>query len=58
MKYELTQLGLPGNEMIKATQDSGPELWIPQDPGNKDYQAYLAWVAEGNEATVTEQETE
>ena len=24
---------------------------IPFDPGNKDYQAYLAWVAEGNKAT-------
>jgi hypothetical protein len=25
--------------------------WIPLDEGNSDYQAYLAWVAEGNEAT-------
>jgi hypothetical protein len=24
--------------------------WIPFDEGNTDYQAYLAWVAEGNEA--------
>jgi len=22
--------------------------WIPFDPNNTDYQAYLAWVAEGN----------
>jgi hypothetical protein len=25
--------------------------FIPFDPDNTDYQAYLAWVAEGNEAT-------
>ena len=24
--------------------------WIPLDEDNTDYQAYLAWVAEGNEA--------
>jgi hypothetical protein len=23
--------------------------WIPFDPGNLDYQAYFAWLAEGNE---------
>jgi len=24
--------------------------WIPFDNSNTDYQAYLAWIAEGNEA--------
>jgi hypothetical protein len=24
------------------------QTWIPTDPGNTDYQEYLAWLAEGN----------
>jgi hypothetical protein len=48
-------------QVIKATQDSpeiiiyenaeGVYLFIPLDPENMDYQAFLAWVAEGNTPT-------
>ena len=30
---------------------------IPFDPANNDYQAYLAWVAEGNVPTPAEENT-
>ena len=46
--YEVidTELGTS----IKMTCSDGTEWFIPTDPANRDYQAYLAWVAKGNEA--------
>jgi hypothetical protein len=41
MSYQLTH-----SSMILRLPD---ELWISPDPANTDYQAYLAWLAEGNE---------
>lgn len=35
-----------GNYQIINKIEDG--LWIPLDPANTDYQAYLKWVAEGN----------
>jgi hypothetical protein len=42
-----------GEAMIRRTDSDGTVWTIPQDPANSDYQAYLAWVAEGNEAEET-----
>jgi hypothetical protein len=34
-------------EIVSVLREDG--WFIPFDPDNTDYQAYLAWVAEGNE---------
>jgi hypothetical protein len=43
-KYERS-----GQIFIKRVYD---EAWIPPDEANTDYQAYLEWLAEGNEPEV------
>lgn len=40
MTYQLTH----GNCILRLED----RAWIPFDPGNIDYQAYLAWIDEGN----------
>ena len=38
---------LEGLEFIVRDNEDGTESWIPKNPINSDYQAYLKWVADG-----------
>jgi len=46
------------SKMIVGQNADGSALWIPVEPKNTDYQAYLAWVAEGNTAEEWQPEGE
>ena len=45
--YKLTQFP---NQVIRLSDNA----YIPFDTANTDYQAYLKWVAEGNEPQAAE----
>jgi hypothetical protein len=55
-KYEIIKLPfINGYKTIITRTDEDGTLWtIPEDERNSDYQEYLAWVEEGNEAEIKE----
>ena len=42
------QIKYPTGEVANGVLFIADNAFIPFDPDNTDYQAYLAWVAEGN----------
>jgi hypothetical protein len=46
--YKLLQPTPMGYSNVLRTNADGSITAIPFDPANTDYQAYLAWLAEGN----------
>jgi hypothetical protein len=50
--YKLRNLPLGGQDVIRLLDGA----CIPFAPDNTDYQAYLAWVAEGNTPTPADEE--
>ena len=55
--YKLTKNSLGFVGAVSLLVDNIARLSIPFDPANTDYQAYLAWVAEGNEPLPADEVT-
>lgn len=49
--YKLTKFNMGVIRMVD-------NAFIPQDPANTDYQAYLKWVEEGNQPLPADEVTE
>lgn len=50
MEYPIYEnfLSVSGGEYIKRINAKDSITFIPEDPGNADYQLYLAWLEETN----------
>jgi hypothetical protein len=40
--------------IFRRTDENGGVSWVPEAPGNRHYEEYLEWVAEGNEPDLIE----
>jgi len=45
------------NETVQCILRIEDNAYIPMDKGNKDYQEYLEWLAEGNKPMEADEET-
>jgi hypothetical protein len=57
--YKELNTNIHGEQQKHIIRDNGNGGFtsFPADPANTDYQAYLAWVAEGNVPTPAEENT-
>jgi hypothetical protein len=53
MIYKLSKLS---NSCVQCIEENGLVLLIPFAPDNTDYQAYLAWVEQGNVAQPADED--
>jgi len=56
VSYQLIT-GITGTvKAVKRMEEGKPNLYIPFDSANIDYQQYLVWLAEGNEPLPADSE--
>ena len=58
MTYKLKKDIVDGSDILIKINEEGRESFISFDPANTDYQAYLKWVAEGNQPLPADEVTE
>jgi len=52
--FDIVRQQVQQNAILRVTDNA----FIPFDPDNTDYQAYLKWVAEGNTPTPADEGTQ